>query len=431
MGRTSSVPKEKPRNRKKKEALFQPIRIGNVEIRNRVAMTAMCTSYQDHLGHATEQSKAFINARAKGGVGLIIAGSVTVTKLHADRRGNSGYKMLDSFAHSGLADLAEQAHLFGSIIFMQISIGQGRQVYHKHTWVNPQLDVISASPVPLYIPPEMYPRKPVEYHKKMGLEYIKFCGDEALIPREATIAEIEETEDTVAASVPILKSLGYDGVEIHSSHGYFAFSFLSPRQNLRTDQYGGDLQQRMTFLRNLLRKSRQAVGKDFVIGVRLTLDEHIEGGLTLEHTKVIAKEVEREGANYICFSDGSHEAMKYYFPDESGTMIERAAEVRKLLSIPVITPSVDDPDQAEEVIRAGKADMIGMARGLLADPNWINKVAAGKRPVRCIRCNYGCMNRLKRGLGLRCVVNPELGFEQYIPEYRPSRPISRHLYLRR
>jgi 2,4-dienoyl-CoA reductase-like NADH-dependent reductase (Old Yellow Enzyme family) len=427
MNRISSRQKEKPLDSKRGKALFQPIMIGNVEIRNRVAMTAMCCSYQDDRGHATEQSKAFINARAKGGVGLIIAGSVTVTKLHADRRGNSGYKMLGSLAHAGLADLAEQAHLFGSKIFVQISIGQGRQVYHKSTWVNPQLDVISASPVPLCILPEMYPRKPVEYHKKMGLEYIKFCGDEALMAREATIAEVEETENTVAASVPVLKSLGFDGVEIHSSHGYFAFSFLSPRQNLRKDKYGGDLYQRMTFLRNMLQKSRQAVGKDFVIGVRLTLDEHIEGGLTLEHTKVIAKEVEKEGANYICLSDGSHEAMKYYFPDESGTMIERGAEVRKLLNIPVITPSVDDPDQAEEAVRKGKTDMIGMARGLLADPNWVNKVAAGKKPVKCIRCNYGCMNRLKRGLGLRCVVNPELGFEQYFPEYRPSRPIPRHI----
>ena len=425
MARTSSIQTRKPSDDSRKIAIFQPTRIGNVEIKNRVAMTAMCTSYQDNFGHATEQSKAFINARAKGGVGLIIAGSVTVTQLHADRRGNSGYKMLNPFAHPGLADLAEQAHLFGSRIFMQISIGQGRQVYHKQTWMNPQLDVISASPVALYISPEMYPRKPVEYHNKRGLEYIQFCGDEALMPREATISEIEETEDTVAASVPILKSLGYDGIEIHSSHGYFAFSFLSPRQNLRTDRYGGDLQQRMTFLRNLLRKSRQAVGEDFVVGVRLTLDEHIEGGLTLEHTKLIAKEVEKEGANYICFSDGSHEAMKYYFPDESGTMIERTAEVKKLLNIPIITPSVDNTDQAEEALSSGKTDMIGMARGLLADPNWVNKVAAGKRPVKCIKCNYGCMNRLKRGLGLRCVVNPELGFEQYIPEYRPSRPIPR------
>jgi 2,4-dienoyl-CoA reductase-like NADH-dependent reductase (Old Yellow Enzyme family) len=426
MGQNASTGTEKSSGRKR-EALFRPVRIGNVEIKNRVAMTAMCNSYQDGNGHPTEQSRAFLNARAKGGVGLIIAGSVTVTKLHADRRGNSGYKMLDSFAHPPLSDLAEQAHLFGSKIFMQISIGQGRQVYHKHTWVNPELDVISASPVPLFIAPEMYPAKPVAYHKRMGIEYIKFCGDEALMPREATIEEIEETENTVAASVPVLKSLGFDGVEIHSSHGYFAYSFLSPRQNLRTDRYGGDLNQRMTFLRNLLRKSRAAVGPDFVIGVRLGLEEHIEGGLTLEHTKMISKEAENQGADYICFSDGSHEAMKYYFPDESGTMIDRVAEVKKSLTIPVITPSVDDPDQAEEAVASEKTEMIGMARGLLADPNWVNKVAEGKRPIKCIKCNYGCMNRLKRGLGLRCVVNPELGFEQYIPEYLPSRPIARHV----
>lgn len=400
--------------------------IGNIKIKNRVAMAAMCTSYQDDCGHVTEQSKAFINARAKGGAGLIIAGSLTVTKLHADRRGNSGYKMLDSSAHPGLADMAEQVHIFGSKIFMQISTGQGRQVHHKHTWVNPGLDVISASPVPLYVAPEMYPRKASEYHTKMGLEYIKFCGDESLMTREATIAEIEETEDTVAASAPVLKSLGFDGVEIHSSHGCFGFSFLSPRQNLRADRYGGNLEHRMTFLSNMLRKTRQATGRDFVIGVRLTLGEHIEGSLTLGDTKVIAKEVGKEGADYICFSDGSYETLKYLFPDESGTMIERAAEVRRLLNIPIITPSVHDPDQAEEAILLGKTDMIGIARGLLADPNWVNKVAAGEKPVGCIKCNFGCLGRLKRGLGLRCVVNSELGFERYIPEYRPSRPIPKH-----
>lgn len=426
MEQVSSKEKKTGLYNRSKEALFQPIMIKNVEIKNRVAMTAMCTGYQDDRGGVIEQSKAFINARARGGVGLIIAGTLTVTKLHADRRGYPGLKMLDHFAHPGLADMAEQAHMFGSKIFMQINTGQGRQVYHKHTWVNPKIDVISASPIPVYIPPEMYPKKPCEYHKKMGLEYGKCYGNQAFIPREATIGEIEETEDTVATSVPILKSLGFDGVEIHSSHGYFAFSFLSPRLNLRTDRYGGDLQQRMTFLRNILGKSREAVGRDFVIGVRLTLDEHIEGGLTLEQTKVIAKETEREGANYICFSDGSHEAMKYFLPDESGTMIDMAAEVKRLINIPIITPSVDDPDQAEEAIREGKTEMIGMARGLLADPNWVNKVATGKKPLRCIKCNFGCINRLKRGLGLRCVVNPETGFEQYISEYRPSRPIPRH-----
>ena len=409
-----------------KEALFQPIKIGNVEIKNRVAMTTMCTGYQDIHGHVTEQSKAFINARAKGGAGLIIAGSVTVTKLHADRRGSSGFKMLGTSAHAGLADMAEQAHLFGSKIFMQISTGLGRQVYHKRDWVNPELDVISASPVPFLIIPEMFPEKAVNYYRRIGLPYMKFSSDKALIPREATIEEIEETEDTVARSVPVLKSLGFDGVEIHSSHGYFAFSFLSPRLNLRTDRYGGDLDHRMTFLRNMLRKSRQAVGGGFVIGVRLTLEEHMEGGLTLDHTKVIAKEVEKEGADYICFSDGTRETMKYFLPEESGTMIDPAAEVRASLKIPIITPSIDHPDQAEEAVRGEKTDMIGMARGFLADPNWVNKVAEGKRTVRCIKCNFGCMGRLGRGLGLRCVVNPELGFEQYMAEYRPSRPVPKH-----
>ncbi len=254
-----------------REALFQPVKIGNVEIKNRVAMTAMCTGYQDMHGHVTEQSKAFINARAKGGAGLIIAGSVTVTKLHADRRGSSGFKMLNTSAHAGLADMAEQAHLFGSKIFMQISTGLGRQVYHRRDWVNPELDVLSASPVPFLIIPEMFSEKAVHYYRRMGVPYMKFPDDKTLAPREATVEEIEETEETVARSVPVLKSLGFDGVEIHSSHGYFAFSFLSPRLNLRTDRYGGDLDHRMTS-RAAMQSSQQNNGS-LSIGLRPQSEE--------------------------------------------------------------------------------------------------------------------------------------------------------------
>ena len=136
--------------------LFKPVRIGNVEIKNRIAMTPMCTSYQNPInGSVTEQLKAFYAARALGGTGLLIPGTVTVTKLHADRRGPSGMKMLDHSAKPGLAELAETAHMFGAKIFIQISTGQGRQVYSKRQWVDPSLDVISAddrvmTPNPLF-----------------------------------------------------------------------------------------------------------------------------------------------------------------------------------------------------------------------------------------------------------------------------------------
>ncbi|GAG29991.1 unnamed protein product, partial [marine sediment metagenome] len=244
---------------KEDKALFKPITIGNVEIKNRIAFTPMCTSYQNPSnGAVTEQLKAFYAARALGGTGLLMPGTVTVTKIHADRRGPSGLKMLDHSAKPGLAAFAETAHLFGAKIFIQISTGQGRQVYSKKQWVDPSLDVISASPIPYRVDPEMFPEKTVAWHKKKGLDWsygydeegnLRFDG-EGMIPREATIEEIEATEESVADAVPQLRALGFDGVEIHSCHGYFAFSFLTPRLNKRTDKYGGSFENRTRLLRN-------------------------------------------------------------------------------------------------------------------------------------------------------------------------------------
>jgi len=416
----------------KYDTLFKPIKIGNVEIKNRIAMTPICTSFQDAEGRVTDQLKAFYAARTIGGVGLIIPGTVTVTKIHADRRGPSGMKMFDHVSKIRLSELAETVHYFGGKIFIQISTGQGRQVYSKTQWVDPSLDVISASAVPYKIDPEMFPQKTVNWHEKRNMDWSYGYDDkgnprfegEGLMPRAATIEEIEETEETVADSIPVFKDLGFDGAEIHSCHGYFAYSFLSPRLNLRTDKYGGSFENRTRFLRNMIQKSRQRVEDDFVIGTRLTLESHVPGDLTLEDTKKICKGVEEWGVNYILFSDGSYDAFKYFIPDEDGTMLDAAAEAKKVVNIPVITPSIHDPDMAEQAVREGKTDMIGLARGLIADPEWANKVAKGKRPVKCARCNSGCWDRLMLGFPIRCETNPECGFEQYNPKYQMRQPKS-------
>lgn len=408
----------------KYEALFEPIKIGNVVINNRIACTPMCVAFEDKDGFVTPQFKAFYAARAIGGTGLIETGTVTVTKIHTDRR-TIGLKMLNTQAYPGLSELSETIHYFGSKVFMQIGTGQGRQVFSKKTWANPNLDVISASPVPYKIPRENYPVKPDKWYARRGLSWMREGGDEGLMPREATIEEIQETENTVAASVPILKALGYDGVEIHAAHGYFAFSFLSPRLNFRKDMYGGSLENQFRFIKNMIVKSRQAVGDDYVIGVRLSLDEWIPGGCTLEHTKYYAQEAEKCGADYILFSDGCHEAYKYYVPDENGTMLDRAGEVKKLVKIPIITPSVHDPDMAEKAIREGKTDMIGLARGLIVEPEWGNKVARGEPIRKCARCLSGCFVRLHLGVPIRCTENPEVGFEQYNPKYQMREPIGK------
>ena len=134
------------------------------------------------------------------------------------------------------------------------------------------------------------------------------------------------------------------------------------------------------------------------------------------------KKAEEYGASYISLTDGSYDAFKYLIPDEDGHMLRGASELKKAIRIPVITPSVHNPDMAEEAIKSGKTDMIGLARGLVADPEWAEKVRTGKRPVKCIRCNSGCWDRLMKGFPIRCEVNPECGFEQYNPKYQMREP---------
>ena len=235
-----------------------------------------------------------------------------------------------------------------------------------------------------------------------------------------------EDFESYANTAAMARICGFDGVEVHHAHGYFGFSFLSPRLNLRTDHYGGSLENRTRFMRNSLLKSKQKAGKDFVIGIRISIDELMPGGLTHEEVKEICKQMESLGADFINLSTGCYDRWDSLFPDEDGTMLDGAASIKKVVNIPVITPSVHDPDMAEKAIKDGKTDIISLGRGLLADPAWANKVAQGKKPVKCIRCNFGCLRRLlETGEAIRCEVNPELGMEQYNPEYMPKPPFHR------
>ncbi len=400
------------------EALFNPIKIGNVEIKNRIAMTPICTRFGDVNGNVDEQFIAYMNARALGGVGLIINSPVNVSEWVMKRR-TMALCLYNQSHFIGLSRLVEQVHMLGAKMFFQISFGQGRQVQIKRI-TDPTADPVSASPVGFRIKREGLPAKALEQFKKRGLPPFMADHMEGPIPREATLQELVAFENDVANAVLMSKNeCGADGVELHCAHGYFGFSFLSPRLNLRQDQYGGSLENRMRLLRNCYNKARGLVGPNYVIGVRLSLDEHVPGGLTLKDTIEICKEVENLGMDYILFSDGCYEAFKYFEPDEDGTMLEEATEVKKVVKIPVITPSVHDPDMAEMAVTHGQTDMIGLGRALLADAEWPNKVSRGELPVKCIRCNVGCWGRLLKGLPIRCTVNPELGFEQYEAKYRP------------
>jgi NADPH-dependent glutamate synthase beta subunit-like oxidoreductase/2,4-dienoyl-CoA reductase-like NADH-dependent reductase (Old Yellow Enzyme family) len=398
-----------------RRSLFEPITIGSIKIKNRIAMTPVCLDYNDR-GRITEQMKAFYVARAKGGVGLFIPGTITVSKVVSARRVASGFEMMDHSFKPELANFAEALHMFGAKVFFQISFGFGQQSGSRAQWPDPTVEPIAISAGQQRMLPKSLPRKSIEWYKKRGLD-TPLATHSDVMPREATIEEIEEIENSTALGSTTLKALGYDGMEIHCGHGYFGGETLSALRNKRTDMYGGSLGKRMTFLKNIYLKTREKVGTDFAIGMRISIDERVPGGQTLEDTKFICQEMERLGIDYISLTDGCHEAWYYTEPDESGTMLDGAAEIKKLVRIPVITPSVNDPSMAEKAIAEGKTDMIAMVRGLIADPNWANKAAEGKRVIECIKCNAGCWGRLWQGLPIRCTVNPEVGFEQYNPEY--------------
>jgi NADPH-dependent glutamate synthase beta subunit-like oxidoreductase len=247
-------------------------------------------------------------------------------------------------------------------------------------------------------------------------------------PREVTRAEIEYMENQYPDAVSAARICGFDAVEVHSPHGYMIWEFLSPRSNHRTDEYGGSLENRMRFLRNIIINTRKRVGPDFPFGIRLSGDEHMPDGMHEEEVLIVAQEMEKLGIDWVHVSDGSYEARHKLFPQDPYCMIEHAEAFKRVLKIPVLVPSVHDPYLAERVIRERKADMVTLGRQLIADPQWPNKLRGGRvdEVTSCIRCNV-CLARFNRGHRVRCPLNPEVGRERYYvkyqrPEVIPNQP---------
>jgi 2,4-dienoyl-CoA reductase-like NADH-dependent reductase (Old Yellow Enzyme family) len=244
------------------------------------------------------------------------------------------------------------------------------------------------------------------------------------MPREMTKEEIKSEIEEFAQSCILISLAGFDGIELHAPHGYLEHQFLSPRSNKRTDEYGGSLENRMRFVVEIYEAVRKEIGRSVPIGIRLSGDEHMPDGIHHDELKLIAKKMGQMGIDYVHMSDGSYEALKYFFPDEDGTIIEEGAGFKSVLPkhVPVITVSVHDPAMASQAIRDGKMDMVSLGRQMLIDPEWANKVREGRAFRKCIRC-CDCLMRTAIGMPVRCRVNKDLGREKYMPEYwRPQRP---------
>jgi NADPH-dependent 2,4-dienoyl-CoA reductase/sulfur reductase-like enzyme len=239
------------------------------------------------------------------------------------------------------------------------------------------------------------------------------------MPKELTTDEVAELIEAFGQGARRAKDAGFDAVEIHSAHGYLLNQFLSPNVNQRTDKYGGDINGRMTFGLEVVGRIRELVGPDYPIIVRMNAEDRVEGGLELDESRQVAQAMEAAGVNAIHVSAGTYAtafnprvdgaSSTMYSP--RGHIVECAAEIKKVVSIPVIAVNAITPEMGEDVLKEKKADFISMGRAVLADPEMPNKLLRGQpeeiRP--CIRCLEMCLGRIS--LGIRCTVNAEVGFE--------------------
>ena len=362
--------------------LFTPIRIGRMELKNRIVMPAMhfLPSWEGALlPHHTD----YFVERAKGGAALIIIGGCTIDDLSGP---TNMISVQDDKFIPGLAALARAVQANGARIAAQL-YQAGR---YSHSVLMGGRQSISSSPV-----------------------RSKFTGE---TPRALTIPEIKQVQKNFALAAERLKRAGFDAVEVIASAGYLISQFLSPVVNRREDEYGGSFENRMRFGLEVAREVRRAVGADFPVIFRIAGNEFMEGGLENEDARVFAHELEKAGADMINVTGGWHETRvpQLTMALPRGGYVYLAAGIKRAVSVPVMACNrINEPLLAEQILRDGLADLIGFARGLIADPELPNKAMAGRFDEinRCIACNQGCFDTLFTAQPVTCLVNARAGAE--------------------
>jgi 2,4-dienoyl-CoA reductase-like NADH-dependent reductase (Old Yellow Enzyme family)/thioredoxin reductase len=367
--------------------LFSPIRLGSMEVSNRFVVPPMATNLANEDGTVSQRLIDYWVARAKGGWGLLF---VEITAM--DPLGKSiPYQLAlwdDKFI-AGFTKLTDAVHRHGTKIVVQLH-HCGRQTL-KETRGGAQ--AVAPSP----IPDPVFKEVPRELSTEEVYDLIEKFGDAAVRAREA----------------------GFDAVEVHGAHGYLLAEFMSEYSNKRIDEFGGNFENRMRFPVEVIKNIRRKVSSWFPITFRLSAEELSPGGRTLNESRIVARVVEEAGADVINVSVGLNASSAYVIAPAAlppGYLLSAAAEVKKVVSVPVIaTGRINDPLLAEDAIETGKADLIAWGRASIADPELPNKVAAGKfdEVCPCILDFLGCMkwpfNPLK--LQISCTVNPFCGRE--------------------
>ncbi|QDZ29358.1 NADPH-dependent 2,4-dienoyl-CoA reductase [Noviherbaspirillum sp. UKPF54] len=358
--------------------LLAPLDLGFTTLKNRVIMGSMHTGLEDRFYNYPKLA-AYFRERAKGGVGLIVTGGISPNRQGwLLPLGGTVSNIFDTFNHRLVTDAVHQE---GGKIVMQI-LHAGRYGYQPF--------VVSASAV----------KSPISKFK----------------PKELDEAGIEQTIRDYARCAKLAKQAGYDGIEIMGSEGYLLNQFLCARTNQRTDRWGGTIENRMRLPVEIVRRVRKTVGEKFIIMYRHSLLDLVEGGNTWDDVVAVARALEQAGVNIINTGIGWHEARVPTIV----TSVPRAAfrslagRLRREISIPVVASNrINMPAEAEDIIASGDADMVSMARPFLADPEFVNKAAAGRADEinTCISCNQACLDHTFSNKRASCLVNPRAGHE--------------------
>lgn len=373
--------------------VFSPITIKGHTIKNRFTVPAMVTNFCNEDGTATERYIAYHEMKAKGGWGLIITEDYNVAPE------GHGFSCTAGLWNDGQieshSELPKRVHKYGATILAQI-YHCGRQTASDRIPAGLYTRSSSAIPCPF--------------------------GDQ--IPVPFTTQEVKDMVKKYGDTALRAKRCGFDGVEIHGAHGYLITQFFSPYSNKRLDEYGGNFWNRTRFAREIIKDIREKCGDDFIIDMRISADEFVEGGLTIEDSKAIAVMMEEAGLDMIHVSVGNYLSVDLNIASSysgHGWFTDWAKQVKDVVKIPVVTVSrINDPFLADEILASGKADFVAMGRASLCDPGMPNKAKEGRFEDirRCIACNDGCEGVLFTNHPITCVLNPQLGheYEGEIPE---------------
>lgn len=379
--------------------VFEPIHIGNLELKNRMIVSAMVTNYCTPDGMATEKYIAYHEHKAKGGWGLIITEDYAVTP-----KAGGFVRLPGLWEDSQIKShkkLTERVHAAGGKIAAQI-YHAGRETSSAVTGEQP----VAPSAVREPSMPET--------------------------PRELTVKEIHELVEHFGDCALRAKKAGFDAVELHGAHGYLVGAFASPFSNKRSDEYGGTIRNRARFGMEIIRNIKEKCGKDYPVIYRMSVVEYVPGGLEQEESKVLAKLMEEAGADCIHCSQGVYASTHVIIPPAvvpRAAFVDNAAGIKSAVSVPVIAVGrINDVEVAESVLESGKADLVTMARASLADPDMPVKVKEGRADevIRCIGCLQGCAGENGKGNCVRCLVNPLTGMEDeydLTPAITPKRVI--------